>query len=199
MAYSQDLGKVVGDTYEPSVETILDKGKIVFTFTSNDNSEDKITFDCKIPIIIPQINTNTNTIDFILGEINENGEENITNTVVESINMETLRGPTGTSVFNIEILQGNVPESINGLETNTLYLKIQADGNETDNIDNKVDAYIVNTKNGKLEKINSVIDLSKYYTIEETNTKVDEVRNYVDNKIDCTAVQQQSINNLLNN
>ncbi len=193
MVHKESIGRVVGydgKTYAPTVVQSGDKVRFEFSKIINENAEETISSqDIILPYFYP---TQTDTgIKFVLKT-----EET---TVPEEIPWSKIKGERGPSgKLNVQIINdvSEIDLDAEGAD-DTIYIDISSQENEA--IKDRVDAWVVyidDNDNRSLKKINSVIDLTDYYTISQVNTKVSAD---ISNAISGTLAQQQAIYNTLTN
>jgi len=193
MVHKESIGRVLGEngkTYIPSVND-NENGSFSFSFTDGENTINGE--DIKIPFVIPTP-TDDKGLEFYVGTIDD-----IETNGLPTFSHDDLKGDTGTSAIDIKAIDLN-NYNLDELSLDTIYIDVQDDTDENDNIDTQVNAYIVHENEGtrKLEQINSVIDFSNFYTKSEIDTQEANIIQYINNQINDVADSQQRIIQILN-
>lgn len=205
MTYTKNLGRVKGekgDIYYPNLS--YEGGNFKFTWTKEEDAlmpEEGYT-NLRIPIFIPNYDSNSGDLKFIpnIPVLNENGEI-ISTDAIESPYQWNIRGPKGdTARFDIkytnrtynELLsylhQGNNSEYFN---SSTFYMVKSSNAND------EADIYVyddeANTEAGEPELIKvQGIDLSDFYRKSQTYS-----RNEIDEMFDVQRRYLEEIFQLL--
>ena len=202
MVHKESIGRVMGEAGKTYIPSVNDNGDGTFSFSFSEGNETDINngVTIKAPYVIPYVHTEGGN-KYLKFRVDT--EEEIDNI---SIPYSDLKGEDGIATIDVQAINlnnyDNISTLLDELSLSTIYIDIQNDDDNNDNIDSNINAYIVYedpiSHQRKLEQINSVISFDNFYTKDEIDTKYSTMEAYVQQQVAGVINEQQQINELLN-